>query len=228
MKSPFAKETVRASAAPSPVQVAARAWDDRLGSTVTERNAWRIVAIGALCIAAAAVGYHIYRGETSEVVPYIVALDDRGIPLRIAEAEEPYKPGEAMIASVLGRWVQDIRGLSLDPIVIKTQWLNAYNFLTPKASMALNEWAKENNPIEAAKIGQKTVTVEIVSVTRPSKDSYQVRWIEKSYANGSLVSTQRWVGLFTIAIEQPRTITRLRVNPLGVYITNISWTQEQV
>ena len=48
-----------------------------------------------------------------------------------------------------------MRSLSIDPVVVRQNWLKAYNFVTDKAAVTLNEYARGNDPF--AKVGRETV-----------------------------------------------------------------------
>ncbi len=76
------------------------------------------------------------------------------------------------------------------------------------------------------RIGQVSTAVEITSVVRASPDSFQVRWVERSYTHGALSTTERWTGILSIVIQPPRTEERVRKNPLGIYINALSWSKE--
>ena len=68
----------------------------------------------------------------------------------------------------------------------------------------------------------------MVSVVRVSEDSFQARWIEKTYENGALVSAQRFTGNFTIITQPPTDAETLRANPLGLYVHALNWGQDLV
>ena len=78
--------------------------------------------------------------------------------------------------------------LSVDPVVVRENWLRAYDFVTDRAATTLNEYASANDPF--ADVGRSSRTVDVVSVVRVSDDSFQARWIEKTYENGALVRRQ--------------------------------------
>ena len=61
---------------------------------------------------------------------------------------------------------------------------------------------------------------------RASDASFQVRWIERSYAHGALAGTERWTAILSLVIQPPRTEERLRRNPLGIYVNGLSWSKE--
>lgn len=136
----------------------------------------------------------------------------------------PYKPNDAQIAYHLARFLTDVRSLSIDPIVVRQNWLEAYEYTTDKGAATLNDYARTNDPF--ARIGQTSTAVEITSVVRASESSFQVRWIERNYANGSPSGTERWTAVLSIVLQPPRTEERLRRNPLGIYVNGLSWSRE--
>ena len=117
-----------------------------------------------------------------------------------------------------------MRGLPADAIVLRQDWLRAYDFTTDRGAAALNDYARDNDPF--AKLGKMQIAVEVSSVIRASPESFRVAWIERRYDNGQLAATERWTAILTIVIETPRDAERLRKNPLGVYVNAINWSKE--
>ena len=108
--------------------------------------------------------------------------------------------------------------------MVKQSWLKAYDYATDRAAQTLNDYARENDPF--AKIGQRSVSVEITSVVRASPTSFQLRWREKAFENGSVAGTQSFTGVLTIVSKPPRDAATLRANPLGIYVNAINWSRE--
>ena len=106
--------------------------------------------------------------RSGAATPYIVEVDAaRRRPRRRAAASETYKPSDAQIAFHLARFVDNVRSLSLDPVVVRQNWLKAYDFVTDRAAVTLNEYARDNDPF--ASVGRETVAVEVTSVVRASE-----------------------------------------------------------
>jgi len=124
----------------------------------------------------------------------------------------------------LARFIENVRGLSADAVVLRQDWLRAYDFTTDRGAAALNDYARVNDSF--AKLGKLQIAVEISSVIRASPESFRVAWIERRYDNGQLTATERWTAILTIVIETPRDADRLRKNPLGVYVNAINWSKE--
>ena len=59
-----------------------------------------------------------------------------------------------------------------DPIIVRQNWLRAYDFTTDKGALALNDYARSNDPF--AQVGKVQVAVDVSSVIRASADSFRV------------------------------------------------------
>jgi len=128
------------------------------------------------------------------------------------------------IAQALARFTAGWRGLSIDPIVVRQNWLEAYAFTTDHGAAILNDWARLNDPF--AKVGRKSVAVEIVSVVRASASSFQVKWVERAFENGALQSTDRFSAIYTVVRKPPPNRQAFEQNPLGLYVDGIAWSKE--
>lgn len=223
----FKRPQVRYSDTPAPVtpyQAAAQVWDERIGSVRVQAKNWRFMAFGCLSLALLMAGGLVWRSAQSIVTPYVIEVDQAGQVRTVGEASTPYRPGDAQIAYHLARFITDVRSLSIDPIVVRRNWLEAYDYATDRGAATLNDYARTNDPF--SRIGQNSVAVEVTSVVRASDSSFQVRWIERGYVNGSPSTTERWTAVLSIVLQPPRTEERLRMNPLGIYVNGLSWSRE--
>ncbi|SFN98630.1 type IV secretion system protein VirB5 [Variovorax sp. PDC80] len=223
----FKRPQVRYSDTPAPVtpyQAAAQVWDERIGSARVQAKNWRLMAFGSLTLALLMAGGLVWRSAQSIVTPYVIEVDQAGQVRTVGEAATPYRPGDAQIAHHLARFITDVRSLSIDPIVVRRNWLEAYDYATDRGAATLNDYARTNDPF--SRIGQNSVAVEVTSVVRASDSSFQVRWIERAYVNGSPSTTERWTAVLSIVLQPPRTEERLRKNPLGIYVNGLSWSRE--
>ena len=223
----FKRSTLRYGETPEPVtpyQKAAQAWDERLGSARVQAHNWRLVAVGSLGLSLLLAAMLLWIGRTGAIVPYVVEIDSRGGTRAVGPAAETYAPSDAQIAYHLTRFVDNVRALSIDPVVVRQNWLRAYDFVTDKAAVTLNEYAREVDPF--SRVGRQTVAVEVTSVVRASDTSFQVRWLERAFEGGAVRDTKRLTGLFSIVINPPRTVDAVRKNPLGIYVHAFNWSQD--
>jgi type IV secretion system protein VirB5 len=223
----FKRSTLRYGETPEPVtpyQKAAQVWDERIGSARVQAHNWRLMALGSLGLSLILAVILFWIGRSAATTPYIVEVDPKGGARAVGPAAELYKPSEAQIAFHLARFVDNVRSLSIDPVVVRQNWLKAYDFVTDRAAVTLNEYARDNDPF--AKVGRETVAVEVTSVVRASDASFQVRWLERNFEGGALKETKRLTGLFSIVLTPPRTVERVARNPLGIYVHTFNWSQD--
>src|SRR3546814_13336987 len=101
-----------------------------------------------------------------------------------------FRSTDVQIGYHLARFVTIVRSLSIDPVVVRDNWLEAYDYTTDRGAAVLNDYARTNDPF--ARIGRETVTVEINSVVRASDKSFNVRWTERRYVHGAAAGVARW------------------------------------
>ena len=208
----------------TPYQRAAQIWDDRIGSARVQARNWRYMAFGSLILAAGFAGALVWQSARGTVVPWVVQVDNLGQAQAVGPAAADYRPTDPQIAFHLGRFIEQVRALPADAIVVRQNWLRAYEFTTDRGAAALNDYARSNDPF--TRVGRQQVAVEVSSIIRASPDSFRVAWSERHYENGQLSTTERWTAILTVVIQTPRNAERLRSNPLGIYVNAINWSRE--
>lgn len=223
----FKRPTVRYGRTPepeTPYQKAAQAWDERIGSARVQARNWRLMALGELLLIAGLAAALVWQSARGTVVPWVVQIDRLGEAQAVAPAIANYRPTDPQIAWHLGRFIEQVRSIPADPVIVRQNWLRAYDFATDRGAAALNDYARANDPF--AKVGRQQVAVEVSSVIRASDDSFRVAWTERTYENGQLAKTERWTAILTIVVQPPRDAERLRKNPLGIFVHAINWSRE--
>ena len=208
----------------TPYQRAGQMWDERIGSARVQARNWRLMAFGGLILATGLSGALIWQSMQSRVVPYVVEVDQLGAARAVAAVANDHRPTDPQIAWHLARFIANIRSRSLDPLLMRENWLSAYEFVTDRGALFLGEHARASSPF--SDIGAKTVSVQVTSVVRASDSSFQVKWTESRYDRGSLAGTSRWTAILTVKVHAPRSAETLRKNPLGLYVTAIDWSRE--
>ncbi len=208
----------------TPYQKAAQVWDERIGSARVQARNWRLMAFGSLILSAGFASALVWQSARGTVVPWVVQVDNLGQAQTVAPAVADYRPTDPQIAWHLGRFIEQVRSIPADAIIVRQNWLRAYEFTTDRGAAALNDYARANDPF--TRVGRSQVAVEVSSVIRASPNSFRVAWTERHYENGQLSATERWTAILTIVLQTPRTAERLRANPLGIYINAINWSRE--
>ncbi|WP_027528509.1 conjugal transfer protein TrbF [Bradyrhizobium sp. Ec3.3] len=223
----FKRSAVHYGRTPAPVtpyQRAAQVWDDRIGSARVQARNWRLMAFGSLFLSAGFAAALAWESARGTITPWVVEVDHLGEVRAVASADASYQASDPQIAFHLARFIEHVRGLPMDAIVLRQDWLRAYDFTTDRGAAALNDYARNNDPF--ARVGKTQVAVEVSSVIRASPDSFRLAWIERRYENGQLAASERWSAILTIVLEPPRDVDRLRKNPLGIYVNAINWSKE--
>jgi type IV secretion system protein TrbF len=226
---PFQRASVRYGDTPEPVtpyQKAGQVWDERLGSARVQARNWRLAALGMIGLAVLLSATLTITIARSGIVPYVVEVDRLGEVRAIGPATEPYRPSDAQIAHFLARFIENVRSLSIDPVVVRANWLRAYDFVTDRGAQTLNNYAREADPF--GKIGARTATVEVISVVRASGASFELRWKESTYENGAVVKVERFTGVVTVILKSPTTPETLRKNPLGLFVHSLNWSRDLI
>jgi type IV secretory pathway TraG/TraD family ATPase VirD4 len=103
--------------------------------------------------------------------------------------------------------------------------VEAYKFLTPQAAAQLTQLAREDDPFLS--LGRVGRTVHVRSVIARSDRSWEVTWIERSTNETGTSDPEVYSGVFTVSLRPPRTADDIAVNPLGLLISDFSWSRER-
>ena len=223
----FRRSTVRFGASPqaeTPYQRAGQAWDERIGSARVQAKNWRLAFFGMLTLSGGLAAGLVWQSAHGSVTPWVVQVDRLGQAQAVAPAVADYRPTDPQIAWYLARFIEQVREVPADPVVLRKNWLEAYDYVTDKGALALNDYARTSDPF--AQIGKAQVSVEISSVVRASDNSFRVDWIERRYVDDALATTERWNAILTVAVQTPTDADRLKKNPLGVYVHALNWSKE--
>jgi type IV secretion system protein VirB5 len=223
----FHRPSVRYNRTPepeTPYQKAAQVWDERIGSARVQARNWRLMAFGSLILSAGLAGGLLWQSARGTVVPWVVQVDKLGEAQAVAPVQADYQPNDAQIAWYLARFVEEVRSIPADPIIVRQNWLRAYDFTTTAGAAALNDYARADDPF--AKVGRQQIAVDVSSVIRASTSSFRVAWVQRRYQDGALAATERWTAILSVVLQSPHDADRLRKNPLGIYVTAINWSKE--
>ena len=223
----FRRPSIRYGKTPepeTPYQRAAQVWDDRIGSARVQARNWRLAFFATLAMSGGLAGGLVWQSANGSIVPWVVEVDKLGEARAVEPATADYQPTDPEIAFHLARFIEEVRSIAADPIVVRQNWLKAYDFTTDKGALALNDYARSNDPF--AQIGKVQVAVDVSSVIRASPSSFRVAWVERHYQDGSLAATERWSAILTVITQPPHTPDALRKNPLGLFVNAINWSKE--
>lgn len=224
---PFRRGGARFGVTPTlatPYQRAGQAWDERIGSARVQARSWRLMAFASWALSAGLTAGLVWQGARGAITPWVVEVDRLGAAQAVAPAQAGYRPQDPQIAWHLARFIEQVRSVPADPVIVRSNWLAAYDYATDRGAAALNDHARINDPF--GKVGQVQVGVDVSSVIRASPGSFRVAWTERRYVDGALTSSERWTAILGVVIEPPRNPDQLRRNPLGVFVNTLDWSRE--
>jgi type IV secretion system protein VirB5 len=133
----FKRPSVHYGRTPEPVtpyQKAAQVWDERIGSARVQARNWRLMAFGCLLLSGGLAASLVWQSTQGTITPWVVEVDRLGQAQAVAPASAFYQPTDPQIAFHLARFIEDVRGLPTDAIVLRQDWLRAYDFTTDRGA----------------------------------------------------------------------------------------------
>ena len=213
----------------SPAERAARKWDEREGEIIVQNYNLRRLLVGLMAVVTILTLGLVYKSLSSNVMPYIVEVDKTtGMVMNVGtvEASAHYQAGESVYKYFLSKFLKNTREIPLDPVVYKENLTTAYGFLTKNAATKLQTMLKTEKTTE--KFGHQTVQINISTILpMEGGHSYQIRWTEEAFTIGTgEKKVTPYSGIFTVQTIKSEDEEQLEVNPIGLYISDFSWSKD--
>ena len=211
----------------SPYLVARREWDERYGGLIKRAQQWRGAAVLALLVALAEAIVIIGIATRPRTVPYVVAVDSLGRGVAAGASSDQTSPiDDRMKQAAITQWVQDMRGVTSDGLAERAAIDHVYAMIGSQsaAQAFVTDYFRANQPFERG--SRETVQVEVNAILPNSPHSFEVDWTETQRTlDGKPISSDKWRGIITLAINPPTDEAVLRVNPFGIYVMDITWSK---
>lgn len=189
-----------------------------------QRNKIYLGLLGLLIIAI------VYITMTANYKVYVVRVNnvtgeiDSGVELKAKD----YQPQEAEMKHFLAEFTKKVRMIPLDPVLLRSNWNTAQNFMTREAAQKLSVLVEREGHV--TKLGKFTVTpnIKTIQLQPGTERTYQVRWTEEDFQISGQSSGQvtNYVALYTVVVQPPEKEEDLLVNPLGIRIADLSYARE--
>lgn len=200
------------------------------GDLARGKRNWQLVAFALLGVLAVVIIAYIYLASSSRIVPYVVQVDRFGQVMAVDAAESMRRPEPRLVAAQLAEFIRNTR-VVLPATAARAQaemLRRAYAFTAPGAATFLNQYFSDPKH-DPRVIGQsRTREVTVTSVLPvPDSPTWKLRWteVEHPIQPGGVMRTSGWEGYVTVKLAPPTTAEAIQANPLGVYITAITWTE---
>lgn len=198
-------------------------WNDRFHGLARGKRNWQIVASALLLSNTALAAALAWQSTQSRVTPFVVEVDRLGHAIAFGPAERLRKADERLIRYQLGMLIHDLRTVVGDAGAQKELLTRAYAYARGPSVAFLQNHFSENNPFETARTWR--VGVKLKSILRLSEKTWQLQWSEdRRTVAGAEVDSRDWQAVLTIEEDPPKTTEALLLNPLGLYVTEITWS----
>lgn len=214
----------------NPYLNARRKWNNRETANARYRIAWQLLAILCLMLCIASVGGLITVAQQSKFIPYIVEIDKLGRVQEAMPLDKAAQVNDRIIGATLARFLENTRTVTPDVELQRRAILRVYSHLNTgdPASALLNQHfngSPERNPFARAET--EVVSIEINSILRQSKESWQAEWTETVRdRKGKEIKQEHMRALFTVYLTKSdsQDPAKFRNNPLGIFVKDISWS----
>jgi len=210
----------------SPYLVARREWDERYGGLIKRAQQWRAAAVLALLVALAEAIVIIGVATRPRIVPYVVAVDSLGRVVAAGAIDRTSPIDDRMKQAAITQWVLDMRGVTSDGLAERAAIDHVYAMIGSQsaAQTVVTDYFRANQPFERG--SRETVQVEVNAILPNSPHTFEVDWTETQRTlDGKPISSDKWRGIFTLAINPSTDEAVLRVNPFGIYVMDITWSK---
>lgn len=214
----------------SPYLAARRTWNDHVGGLAQSRRLWQLVALLNLMVVLAAVGGLVQANSQSKFVPYVVKVSDLGQPVAVAPADRALPVDTRVAQAQVASFIDSARSVTADVTLERRAVLRVYTMLQQgdAATVKMSEWFNANPPMTRA--ATQTVEVQVTSVIPQTPTTWQVDWIEtvRDRSGQPTEPPIRMRALVTVAVRAPTSSTTeemMRANPLGLYVSDFSWSK---
>jgi len=211
---------------------ARREWMERYGDYVAQAKNWRMMAFGAIGIAAIFGAGMVYEADRMHVVPYVVEVDHLGKAVHLAQEVQAGTYDLPVVRHVIAHWVRDVRERLPVVAAEKQIYESTYDIVGNRESQQLTSYFQRHNPYSNFSKNEGGRTVDITSVLPVGNPTakggtMQVQWTETQYgASGSIKYQKDYEGTVTYRIQPPSSNPKvLKVDPFGIFIVSFTWNQ---
>ena len=194
-----------------------------------KRN-WQLVAFGSLALLALSVVGLVTLALQSRVVPYVVEVDGLGRAEAIAPAEAVPTAHDRVVTAALSSFVSNIRTAYPDPVAQRDAVYRAYAHVAGDARGYLESHFSDpaNDPRQQGRGYRRAVEVTNVlpvpGAVEGGPTTYRVQWYEREESPREGTRERAWEGYLSVEVHPPTSTEAVERNPLGVYVTDLSWS----
>jgi type IV secretion system protein VirB5 len=197
------------------------------GDLAKGKRNWQLVAFGLLVLLGGVLAAYLRLSGESRITPYVVQVDKLGQAVAFGPAEQLGAKDRRIYVYQLAAFVRDLRTVSSDAETERQLLYGAYAYAAGAARGTLDEYFA--NPAHDPRVLGRSLTrqVEVTAVIPlPKTKTWKVSWRETERPRvAGAVRTIAWEAYLTVVLHPPSTTEALLKNPLGLFVTDLSWSE---
>jgi type IV secretion system protein TrbF len=203
--------------------VAARSeWTERYRDFIYATVFWRRVAFAAMGVSALLGVGLIVVGSQSKMIPFVVKVDEMGTIAYAGPLDPTDWDDERLYRAQLASFITNWRTIVGDRSAQKTFLERTHALARGAAGERLREYYREVSPFDVMR--KRTIEVEVTSMLRRGEKTFEATWRERARTlEGHLVTSRNFRGVFELEAGEPS--PKNFANPLGLFVTRLSWTE---
>jgi type IV secretion system protein TrbF len=216
--------------APNPILAGRGAFGGAFGDLARGKRNWQLMAFGLLGLFGIVLVAYVRLASETRITPYVVEVDRLGRAVAFGPAEPSRQAATAdprLVEATLSLFIRNVRAVSSDGVVQRELLYRAYAHAAARARQFLDGWFSlpEHDP---RLLGQRcTRSVEVDAILPvPGSAVWRAQWTEREQpAVAGAARESAWEGYLTVGVRRPRTADAVEENPLGIYVTDLTWTE---
>jgi len=218
---------VSVGAEPNPYLAARREFESVFGDLAKGKRNWQLMSFALAVLLGAVLAAYVRQGAESRITPYVVEVDRLGQALAFGPAERLRGSDSRLYVFQLGLLIRNLRAVCSDPEAQRSRLLDAYAYLAGPARAAVDAWFADAAHDPRVLGRSLTRQVDVTAVLQlPRSQTWKVSWreLERPRFAGAPRATA-WEAYLRVEHQPPDSTAAILVNPLGLYVTEINWTQ---
>lgn len=190
-----------------------------------EITVWKTIAFLLVLFIIVLTILAAYLGSQAKTIPWVIEITEEGEATYYPDAVKllyDWEPTDTTQRYFLMKYVQNLRGVSLDNNVNQANVLDVYNKSIGEASTLIQDWYYNySNPLQRSKNEYVLIPSEDIAVTSYGDGKWKITWRETTYRryDKSIIDDNQYEGIFSVSFYTPVTERDKRNNPIGLYIT---------
>jgi type IV secretion system protein TrbF len=213
----------------NPYLSARRTWNEHVRGVISSRQSWQFMGLLSMLITLASIGGIIHIGSQSKFIPYVVQVDKLGETVAAGPVTATTSVDPRILSATVSEFISSARMVTPDVALQRKAILKLYSMLSVSdpGTEKMNEWLNGESPFKRAE--KEMVNIEIKSVLAQTTNTWQVDWLETTRDRQGVVKEQpknmrALITVYTAENSPQTTEEQIRMNPLGIYIRDFSWS----